>query len=415
MNTYDVLIVGAGPVGLLAGLLLAQQGIRILIVEQENEIIDSPRAVVYLPQVLGTLDQAGILDQVKDAGLVSEMGPAWRRTSDHALLAELDPRNLEQADEPTRPAILLGQPQFARIILSNLQQTSAEIHFNHSFHSLQQRNDHIISTLLDQTTKSTFTVKSTFVLGCDGGRSSVRKALSIPFEGFTHPLVFMAVNFRYQHMQATGFGDAQFMVDPSETLREAGFAVILRTGRDDVWRCAYGDDASFSDTELRARLPGRFQKILPLHPSEGEYEILQAQPYRIHQRCASTFTKGRALLAGDAAHLNNPTGGMGLNTGPLDAHAASVAISSALGAAEAGSAKDILAAYDENRRRAFTEFVNPVSIDNLRRLWEKSDEADQKLRAGFFERLNHSREFQRMVQLSLNKMGLGVPGFEGIS
>jgi 2-polyprenyl-6-methoxyphenol hydroxylase-like FAD-dependent oxidoreductase len=202
--------------------------------------------------------------------------------------------------------------------------------------------------------------------------------------------------------------DAQFLVDPHEDKSNTDFAILLRTGRDDVWRCAYGDDGSLTKEELKKWISGRLERILPLNPNPNEVEILQAQPYKVHQRAAATFVKGRVLLAGDAAHVNNPVGGLGLCTGILDARVAALALEKVI--KSKAEERVALGQYNSDRRGAFLQLTNLVSTDNLRRLCEASEEADN-LRGHLFTKLNQSDEFQRMVQLSMNKMAKGVPGF----
>lgn len=406
----DVIVIGAGPVGLLAALILVRKGLGVTVLEKEHQISDSPRAIVYLPQTLSTLEEAGILDEVKEAGFVVENGPVFRKASSHEALAamRIDVLTAEDMPKPRhRMAILLGQHLLAEIALRRLQENGSTVLFDTAFQSLKQDNASVTVTALSAGKQKVF--EAPYVLGCDGSHSVVRKALGIQFEGITHDIVFMAVNFRYRNMLDTGFSAAQFLVDPRENVADTDFAIILRTGRGDVWRCAYGDDGSLSEEVLRARMLGRLKRILPLHPDPEQVEILQAQPYKIHQRAADTFLKGRVLLAGDAAHVNNPVGGMGLCTGLLDAHVAALALEKAAkGDAIAGTFA--LQQYNADRREAFLELTNPVTNDNLRRLCEESKEADE-LRTGFFANMNASAAFQRGVQLSMNKMAKGVPGF----
>jgi 2-polyprenyl-6-methoxyphenol hydroxylase-like FAD-dependent oxidoreductase len=403
------MVIGAGPVGLLAALLLARRGISVTVLEKHNRIIDSPRAIVYLPQTIGTLDEAGILEEVMTAGLVTNDGPVFRNASDHKALAEMNPLVLKPEDKPEpkhRLAILLGQHLLAEIALTKLRSYNVPVHFDATFQSLEQGPSSVkISALVNSETVE---FEASYVLACDGARSAVRKQLDIEFEGFTHDIAFMAVNFRYAHILDTGFSNAQFLVDPKEDKSHSDFAIILRTGRGDVWRCAYGDDGSLTEEELKTRMLGRLQRILPLNPSPEEVEVLQAQQYKIHQRAAATFVKGRILLAGDAAHVNNPVGGMGLCTGILDAHAAAVAFEKAI---KMEIEEEVaFQKYNTDRREAFLQLTNPATIDNLRRLCEASEEADN-LRGKFFTMLNESQDFQRIVQLSMNKMAKGVPGF----
>lgn len=411
MGECDVLVVGAGPVGLIAGLLLVNQGLKVTVIERDPGINPSPRALVYHPQVQGTLEEAGILDDVRKAGRLNRGGIVWRRASDHSALGTMDPSALQPEDKPRedlRVPVLLGQHKVAEILLERFQEKGGLILFDHTFESLEQKNRmvHVI-TADAQKNKHSFT--ASFVIGADGGRSSIRKALGERLEGYTHDTPMMAINLRYAQIRATGFTDAQFLVDPKEHAEDSAFAVIIHTGMDDIWRCAYVDGAQLSDDELKARVPIKLKMMLPLHPDEGDYEILQAQPYRVHQRCATSFTKGRVLLAGDAAHLNNPVGGLGLNTGLLDASVATKAIVDAMKMSDEAAVEKRLKEYSDVRREAFLGFTNPVSVDNLRRAIEVSDEAEEKLRTSYFASLQDP-EFQREMQLDTNKMGLGVPG-----
>lgn len=128
-----------------------------------------------------------------------------------------------------------------------------------------------------------------------------------------------------------------------------------------------------------------------------------AQPYRVHQLCVPSYIKGRVLLAGDAAHVNNPVGGPGLNCGISDAHLAALSISSALQQTDEREFSNILEDYNKQRRPAFVDFVNPTSIDNLRRLRDSSTEAQ---RADRDENVKNTAKAIRIAQ--------GIPGFPRI-
>lgn len=90
-SQLSVLVAGAGPVGLLAALILTRRGVSVTVLEKHHQIVDSPRAIVYLPQTIGTLDEAGILEEVQQTGLTMKDGPVFRNASDHKALAEINP------------------------------------------------------------------------------------------------------------------------------------------------------------------------------------------------------------------------------------------------------------------------------------------------------------------------------------
>ena len=194
----SVLVVGAGPVGLLAALILARRGISVTVLDKHHDIVDSPRAIVYLPQTIGTLDAAGILEEVKQAGLVMSDGPVFRNASDHKALARFDPFVLLPEDKPVpkhRACILLGQHLLANIVLRRLQQLSVPVHFDTTVQSVKQTPDHVEVNAVTGSEEKPF--NAAYLLACDGARSPIRKQLDIDFAGFTHDIIFMAVNFRY--------------------------------------------------------------------------------------------------------------------------------------------------------------------------------------------------------------------------
>src|SRR5690606_36812588 len=162
-----------------------------------------------------------------------------------------------------------------------------------------------------------------------------------------------------------GFASDNMIADP------VNWAVVGRLGRENLWRLTYGEDASLPEETILERLPARFEEILP--DASVPYRIDNFSPYRVHQRCASTFRVGRVLLAGDAAHACTPCGGPGLTGGVLDADA----LSDALGAVIRGQAgEEILDFSAQERRRVFLEVASPLST-NFKRMLSESDPANR--------------------------------------
>jgi 2-polyprenyl-6-methoxyphenol hydroxylase-like FAD-dependent oxidoreductase len=203
--------------------------------------------------------------------------PVFRNASDHKALEETNPFILGPEDKPEpkhRAAILLEQHLLAEIALKKLQALKVTVHLDTLVQSVEQGPDSVKVTVLTGGEKRE--IKASYLLACDGARSAIWKALGIKFDGFTHNIIFTAVNFRYAHMLDTGFSDAQFLVDPREDKADSDFAVVLRTGRnDDVWRCAYGDAGTFTEEELKARMLGRLSRILLLHPRKLKHCLPQ--------------------------------------------------------------------------------------------------------------------------------------------
>ena len=158
------------------------------------------------------------------------------------------------------------------------------------------------------------TVEASWLIGADGGRSAVRKGLGVEFEGFTWPEIFVVVSTPYD-FGARGFARNTYIADPVE------FGAMFKVpdeGPPGLWRIAYPANPDESDEALLA--PERVEAAMQRFCAKPEpYEVRYKSTYRVHQRVAASFRAGRVLLAGDAAHLNNPLGGFGLNSGIHDA------------------------------------------------------------------------------------------------
>lgn len=143
------------------------------------------------------------------------------------------------------------------------------------------------------------------------------------------------------------------------------YYMAARITQDGLWRVSYGEDTKLDFEEVQKNQPKKFEIMLPGHPKPSEYKLLNANPYRIHQRCSPSFRVGRVLLAADAAHLCNPFGGLGLTGGIVDVGG----LYECLDGIQKGLADDsILDKYDEIRRKMWHDIIDPVSSDNFRRV-----------------------------------------------
>jgi 2-polyprenyl-6-methoxyphenol hydroxylase-like FAD-dependent oxidoreductase len=353
MNDLSILVVGAGPVGLLTTLRLAQAGIQTTCVEALDAIDASPRAMAYHPISVKELDRAGVLDDCRRIGSQGR-GVCWRNTKTKEMIAEI---NRATSKDFPYENLTIGQHLLAEIILDHLKHhENAKVLFSTKVTGVDQSADGVNLTVEDSSGASR-TLSATYCVAADGGRSTMRGLLDITFDGFTYEEQLVSTNV-YFDFASYGWRDGNFMVDPEH------WALIGRINNEGLWRVSYGEKPGLTHEQVKERMPWKFGKMFPgEHPPQ--YKLDQMSPYRLNQRCASMFKKGRVMLAGDAAHLCNPFGGLGLTGGILDAAAVA---DSLIGIYEGKTSDAVLDKYAEVRRQVFTETVNPTSQANKMRL-----------------------------------------------
>jgi 3-(3-hydroxy-phenyl)propionate hydroxylase len=236
------------------------------------------------------------------------------------------------------------------------------VDFSSRVTSVQQFDDRVDALVEDA--RGTRKIDGSYLIGADGGRSTVRKALGIAFDGYTHPERFLVLtttfSFDAEHAQCS----RNYFSDPDEWC-----ALFKVTGDDGngLWRVLFPTRAEETDEQAldAEAVEGRLQKFFP---RLGRYPVVHRNLYNVHQRVAASFGKGRVFLAGDCAHVNNPLGGLGLNFGIHDA----VELSALLGRVLRGEEPArILDQYDRFRRPLNIEYVQQQTIANKKRLEEK--------------------------------------------
>lgn len=368
MNTTpilpDVIVVGAGPVGLLTALGMARQGLKVTVLETEAGIQRSPRAIVYHWYVLEGLQRLGLLDDALAAGLTKQeltyivLGTGETVSWSLDVLAEREPYPFN---------LHLGQDRLADIILEHLiRMPDVEVHWHTKVTAVSQDADAVhVETMHDGAPR---TFHGRWLVGADGARSAVRTALSPNFDGMTWPERFVATNVRFD-FEAHGFARSTFVVDPRHG------AIIVKIDNSGLWRFTYCESDTLPQEGIADRFPGMFKHIAG---TSEDVELVQYSPYRMHQRVADALRVGRILLAGDAAHITNPTGGLGLATGLLDAYALIDALG---GVIRKRCPQEMLDHYARERRRVFVELTSPLASDNKRLVFHCEDAAqlDQRL------------------------------------
>jgi 3-(3-hydroxy-phenyl)propionate hydroxylase len=361
MTLPRVLIAGAGPVGLAAANVLADAGIAVTVLEAEPRLPENLRASTFQPPTLDMLDRLGVTRRLIEMGSVA---PKVQYRDRAGWVAEFDFGVLAG---DTRHPYRVQCEQF------KLNQVLAERLAGFSNCSLQysspvtdaEQDESSVTITVDGRQK----LKAAWLIGADGGRSRVREALGIPLEGFTWPERFLVASTSFDFAAAIpGLCDVSYFADPDEW-----FFLLRLPG---VWRAMFPtraeemDDQILSDDAIEARL----QRV---HGKPGRYGIRHRTLYSVHQRIATRYRKGRAFLAGDAAHLNNPLGGMGMNGGIHDAFN----IAQKLAAAILGKANDgELERYQRQRRPIALEYVNTITIANKRNLETRDPEEQRRWR-----------------------------------
>jgi 2-polyprenyl-6-methoxyphenol hydroxylase-like FAD-dependent oxidoreductase len=365
----DVIIIGGGPVGMLCALGLAQAGASVSVIEAEPQIIDSPRAAVYFWSVLEGLEQLGMLPEAEAAGVRKQDYTYLVRASGERIVYSMQ---ILAGHTPHPYNLHLGQHRLVDIALRRLKGLpNATVRFGVRLQNLQQDAHGV--TLSVATERSTDELRARWVIGADGAGSTVRRLLGLSFDGITWPERFVATNVYYD-FERHGYARATFVIDD-------GFgAVIAILNNEGLWRCTYMEDAALPEETFLERLPHMYQALLP---GQGSYQLERASPYRMHQRSAARYRVGRVLLAGDAAHVTNPTGGLGLTSGLFDSYA----LYPALAAVILERADDeVLDRYSAARLDIFVNRVSPQATANKQLIYhangggEKLDEALASLR-----------------------------------
>ena len=345
----DAIVIGGGPTGFITALGLAQAGAKVLLIEAEDAVIDSPRAAVYHWSTLDGLERLGIREEAERTGFAKQ-DYLWlvRKTGERIEydLSVLDGHTAFPYN------IHLGQDRLAQIACDRLaRMANAEIRFGTTLTALAQDEDSVRIRI--EGPEGPQFLAARYLVGADGAGSMVRKGLGQAFEGMTWPERFVATNV-YHDFESADYGLTTMVIDD-----EWG-AVIVKIARDGLWRCTYMEDASLPERTFLERVPAAYEHLLP---GEGGYRLDRAAPYRMHQRCAETFRKGRAVLVGDAAHVTNPTGGLGLTGGLFDAFALWPTLAAVL---LDGADPALLDRWAEDRRRIYLEKTNPQAIANKR-------------------------------------------------
>ena len=344
-----ILVVGAGPVGLSLSLALARRGMPVALFEADTELNTDIRASTFHPPTLEMLAEWGVLDGVMEQGFIVRQLMYWERQT-RECIAAFDYEAIAN-DTPYPYRLQCPQHILTRVLMPHVVQSeTAVVHMGHKFIGYRDMGTHIEAEF--ETRDGRRTVKGSYLCGADGSASSVRKAAGLSFEGMTYADRFLLIGTDYDFGSLfPDFGPVNYIYDPKE------WVIILRLP--DLARVVFRlrDDESTDEAMTESALQERMWRFIG---EETDFNIKTTQLYRVHQRVAETFRQGRVLLLGDAAHINNPAGGMGMNSGIHDAYE----LADRLTAVYQGASDHVLDDYSQTRRA--------VALQNIRQYTDKN-------------------------------------------
>jgi len=354
-----VIVVGAGPVGLVSALGLAVQDIPVLVLESQPTLFKDLRAGSFHPPSLEVLEPLGVTQKLLETGIIV---PRWQFRDRAEGVVGVFELSLLKDETPYPFRLHLEQHKLTPMIHAMLGRIPhAAVRFSARVVGIEQADRCV--TVRVETPDGMEDLEARWVVGADGGHSSVRKSCGIEFEGYTYPERFSLVSTPFD-LGAIGYSETAYIAHPDDW---CAVFHLPDEGPPGLWRFLYGcrpdetEEQALSDEVVQTRL----QAFIP---RDQAYETRHRTIYRVHQRVANTFRAGRVLIAGDAAHLNNPIGGFGMNAGLQDA----ANLTQKLGAVWRGEADaGLLDRYVRQRRTANIEYVQEASVRNKRTLEER--------------------------------------------
>jgi 2-polyprenyl-6-methoxyphenol hydroxylase-like FAD-dependent oxidoreductase len=352
----EIIIVGAGPVGLCLAGLLGRAGVSVIVLEGTAGVDVDLRASTFHPPTLDFLERLGAASSLLEQGLICpDWQIRWHPFGDRAVF------HLSVLADVTKHPYRLQVEQWKlskileRIVLG---ESSVDLRYASPVERVEQHDD-FAEVVLENATASS-RLRAAYVIGCDGARSIVRKSANLAFEGVTYPETTLLATTQFpfeNHLE--GLSNVTYC------WKEGGqFSLLKVPGR---WRVSIypREDVPVEDQIKPEALEKSFQDIVA---QDTPYDIGEQRPYRVHMRIVPAYRHHRILLAGDAAHLNAPAGGMGLNGGLHDAFELADALHAVLRGGESDKRLDL---YDRRRRPVARDEVIAQADRNRARMRER--------------------------------------------
>jgi len=371
-TTHPIIIAGAGPVGLYAAVLLVRAGVRVIVLEKFEGLSLDRRASTFHPATLDLLDSIGLAERLVALGSINQ---GWQYmihgTKHHAVF------DLESISDLTSHPYRLQCEQyyFSDIAIEYLLGSPLfEIRFGHGVLGVEDRGGEVC--IRAGNAGAEYELKTPWLVAADGGNSAIREQLGLPFAGSVLPStsITLVLNHPFQN-------EIPGLLGVNYVWTESGYYSLIQIR--DLWRFTYSPDPGQDLSEALSPAVAQAH-IQSVFPGPRPYELLHIDHYTLQQRCLEAFRHGRILFVGDAAHLNSPTGGMGMNSGIHDAQCLVEHLLPVLDGAD----DDLLNRYSRRRRTIALEEIQRLSARNFR--WHREMNPSKRMEIW--------RELQKIVK-----------------
>lgn len=368
-TSQPIVIVGAGPVGLFAAVLLVRAGFSVIVMEKNDHLALDMRASTFHPATLDLLGSVGLAEPLVARGSITQ---GWQYmihgTKKHAVF-DLECIS-DLTDHPFR--LQCEQFHFSNIAVEYLVSSPLfQIRFGHELLKAENRGNEVDLQLCSPV--SEYGLTTPWLIVANGGRSTIRKDMGLAFEGsiFPRTSIALVLNHPFQN-------DIPGLLGVNYVWTDSGYYGLMQIR--DLWRFFYSPDPEQSIAQATSE-PVAQAHLQSIFPANEPYELLQRNHYTLQQRCLESFRVGRILFAGDAAHLDSPAGGMGMNGGLHDAQCLVEHLVPVL----QGADDSLLDRYSRRRRTIALEDIQRLSARNYHWL----DETDPDKREEIWHELQN--------------------------
>ena len=361
-----IVVVGAGPVGMYMALQLVEAGHAVTLLEQCDALPEDMRASTFHPATLDVLDRHGLGRRLADLGTVVPQWQYWIHGTDERVVFDLG-----VLSDVTKHPYRLQCEQFVlnHLIADRIEENPLfDMRLETRVTGVRDEGDFV--TVRAEGPNGTEEWETPWLIAADGARSTVRKLLMLGFEGSVFPKTSITLVLDHPFDE-----EEPGLLPVNDVWTDDAHYSLMQVRK--LWRFSYSPQQNQSISEAVSE-PVAQAHLQSVFPRSEPYKILQANHYMLHERCLDNFRHGRVVFAGDSAHLNSPSGGMGMNSGLHDAQCLADHLLPVLD----GEDDALLDRYDRRRRTIAREEVQRISARNYRRHRETDPEKRRVIWSG---------------------------------